>query len=1236
MSCAPQRFLANNRNILRTAALTPSSVEPIADQVIETDQPRKGTAQVALTGTYTGPEEAQYDIEVLDNTVDTKLISAPVFSGAGSGTITGITSTADPQEYTVELADAGIPALYAGTDLEGVHLRARAIGAAGNNIRLTIDQTPLTFADNFGGKKYSLLDDLPAGSGGETNGVEGPAFDWDTKVLGADNLIPDDAHRVAFGDDRGAVYLQYKKFADGKWTYHFVPAIQRTIPQGTPVRFVSGGRTVTVTNGVGTPETHAGIVTLYDLLNSLKTASALVDVDGVIAKDRSPSGQASRELLTRTDAHAEPSSGGGSSAARGFESVFVNADANTELVTARCFAVTAADHPLAHVGAELWNVTGSLSGDLGTVTTGVPFSAPDGKWGFTIPVRLPDGFGTARGRISVSEGPIYQPRQESELEPPPICVVGMLLGPSAVDQSIRFVWTKRPSGDCNCASLPVPNLNTSCLGNIGVQEGSTVYQVDTVAKLKALWQWFRDYVAANTSVANGSATEDDVISQESNPRFKSLQSLVAKYESVLFTLDKLPAGTARDDGMDAWDVALSELQDRIEEWDADVTVPASELQLTMTAVADDAIGAGQAVTIYKDPSGGPTWRAKLAIASRGSYVDTFGLTHNGDQFGVYGFTNAAAALGDSVTVHLTGVDSGLTGLTPGAYYWPSFATPGTWTTSPADAICNQEISAGVFKSQPWTTFVSGENAGFMREVPLEGFAITSSALRVTSVQASFFPAGSISEASSSSRDLASIPSDRFDAFLSYALAAAGLDPLGKSDASILESGDGCWHDFGGDYWVPVGADGAYGPVFNNEPAYGVRRASATGAYYSTHEWALQVNVKCPERLKYGDEFTVTIGGAGYGATYQKDDTLSLPIVAAQPLYLAGGQPGSTVQKWFVTGGQDGPLPVFNYDPASPTSYSGGGLSFTLAPGGVPFEKGDRFRFRLEGGHWRWRKTIAGVAGSWSSSIAIPSAPTALDAGLSIAFTTGAAPSFVAGDLYTFRALQPWAVSNISDPTPYPWKWSGSDATLLIDAGAVVDVDGFAMAFHTLPAGATITVQGRNATSGAYDWAETLTWQAGAIALPFAVARTARQLLLTITSAAGGRIGWAWAGEMFRTTWPADFVPRRSVKIVRGSSGDGLLQGGRYRGKTVSGDVMWNRGYLPDADMDGLIDLFEWSKSNDDEPFVFIPQVTRPEESLVAQITTDEIEYPELMGMQPNADVERKFQLTLPLQGIYQS
>ena len=70
MSCSPQRYLANNRNLARAAALAASSVLPVDDMVVEVPVARSGTAAAALTGTYTGAEEALYEIEVVDVVAD--------------------------------------------------------------------------------------------------------------------------------------------------------------------------------------------------------------------------------------------------------------------------------------------------------------------------------------------------------------------------------------------------------------------------------------------------------------------------------------------------------------------------------------------------------------------------------------------------------------------------------------------------------------------------------------------------------------------------------------------------------------------------------------------------------------------------------------------------------------------------------------------------------------------------------------------------------------------------------------------------------------------------------------------------------------------------------------------------------------------------------------------------------------------------------------------------------------
>ena len=1168
-ACAPQRFLANNRNAIRTALLTPSSVQSVSNSVLETPLAREGTAQVALTGAFTGAEEAIYDIEVLDATVSTKLISAPVFSGVGSGTLSGIASTAAAQTYAVELGDNGIPVTFAGVDLEGVRLVARASGTAGNLVNITIDQTTLTVTDT----SYSLIDDLKTGAGAETQGLEGPAYDWSTAVLGADNLIPSSAKRVVFGDDLGAVYLQYKKYVDAKWLYYFVPEIKRDIRKGTAVKFVTGGRAVAVTNGT-TTENYTGIATLYDLLNAIKTGSALLDVVGVIANDRSPAGQASRDLLTRTDAHVQPSTGTGSEYATGFVDAFANNGAATELVTAKCYAVTSKDHPLAHMGAERWQVSGSLSGDLGIVVTGAPFTDPTGKFGFTIPTALPPDSETSKGRFSAT-GVAYVGR-DAGVEYPPICPAGLLLGPDATNQTITLTYTKRPTGECLCLDMPVPNLSTACLGIIGESEGTMTYQAANVTRLTSLYDWAADTVRDNSyykpsalygaqapfvsspSTANGYAAE-------------SLFALMKKFEETLALVDALPAGAYYTSGTANWDTVVTEMR-------ADIDKLTSAVQSTVYP-AYEALAARDAVGLFIDNTGAIKVRKAVAGCIR------------------YGFVTAAVSAAANATVYFWGHITGLTGLTTGQTYAADATMPGG--------------------------FVDGTGT----QIPTYGstFAVTATAISGTEL--------SVLQETQRAQEFASLLSDRYKARLSWVLMSAGISPLGKSSASVLESGDGCWQDYGDAYyWEVVGSEGgAYAPAFNNKPYYSSRRATDKDRYFSTHEFAYQINVKCPQLLLEGDQITLSIGEAGSGGTYQVGDTLTLPVIAAQALYLAGGQAGSKIQKWYVSGSVTGAMALYTFDPDTPVAYSASGLTFLLEPGGVPFEKGDKFTFGIEGGHYKWRKTVAGVAGAWSASTAIPSSPAVLDAGLSIGFTTGAAPSFVAGDLYQLTVLQPWAVSNLTTPSVERWQWTGAAPTLVADLGTAQSITMAALALHTLPTGSTILLEG-GTSAGVYTWSEALTWQAGTIVKEFA-AQTARYLRITLGSASGGGIGWLWAGTPLTTSLSASVQLRRQYKVARGDTG--LYEGGLSLGKTVGGSVSWSEGAMNETDMAGLTALLDWVKAEDDEPFVFVPQITRATEVLLARVLTDEVDLVDVYDYQPASGLERRFSAELPLSGVWQ-
>ena len=61
----------------------------------------------------------------------------------------------------------------------------------------------------------------------------------------------------------------------------------RDLPTETPVYALTGSYAVTVTAGA-TIEPYPGMVTLFDLLNAIKTRSNLVDVLGVVVEDKTP------------------------------------------------------------------------------------------------------------------------------------------------------------------------------------------------------------------------------------------------------------------------------------------------------------------------------------------------------------------------------------------------------------------------------------------------------------------------------------------------------------------------------------------------------------------------------------------------------------------------------------------------------------------------------------------------------------------------------------------------------------------------------------------------------------------------------------------------------------------------------------------------------------------------------------------------------------------------------------
>lgn len=447
-----QVFLSQLDNAVPAATLTASSVLPVPGAVTPGPRAWRGRGTVSVSGVYSGADSGTVEVEVLDiDATAHPLVSAPSFVGVGNGTLSDA-SVATAQTVTVTLASLGERLKSAGINLGPVVVRARQPGAAGNSITLTVDSSALVYTL----ANFSTLRDLRSGD----DLLTGPEYDWACEVMGTDDVVPSSAKRIRLGDDDVTIYRQAKQFNGRGWDYRFFPALRRDIAAGTPVYFVTGSRTVTVSDG-STTEVFSGIQTIFDLVHHIQTGSALLSIDGAVAEDHGPEGVATLEFDLRTTAYAEPSTGSGSRFARRFVEVSVGAGASTELVQAKCFAIARDEHPDAGLGHELWSLSGTVSGDLGVLATGVAYSHPTGKFGLKIPAQYPEGWGSKRGKLSVQAL-----RVNTSVE-----VVSLVTGPEASDQTITLTWRvpgqdgQPPvGGACDSRGMTGASLDPSRLG----------------------------------------------------------------------------------------------------------------------------------------------------------------------------------------------------------------------------------------------------------------------------------------------------------------------------------------------------------------------------------------------------------------------------------------------------------------------------------------------------------------------------------------------------------------------------------------------------------------------------------------------------------------------------------------------------------------------------------------------------------------------------------------------------
>ena len=292
-----QRFLSGKNNLVRNAVLAASSVRP-STAIERIAAQRTGGGRVRLAGAYTGHEGAELDVEIVA-AGGIPRASVPQFVGVGNGklNVLAVDGAAPPQGLTLSLVDLGIPTEHARLDARQVQIRAKTPGAAGNDIRITVEpQLTRTLT------AWALLEDWSAGTAVQT----GAQWDFGGLPLNAQQELDAASPRIQFGSDP-QVYRPWRRFKDGAWQFGLSPALERNVPAGTPVLSVTGGYVVTVTDGVASETfgdvdaAQPAIESFHDLLRALAD-SALVEVAGVVAADRTVGGQAAIDVPLRTQA----------------------------------------------------------------------------------------------------------------------------------------------------------------------------------------------------------------------------------------------------------------------------------------------------------------------------------------------------------------------------------------------------------------------------------------------------------------------------------------------------------------------------------------------------------------------------------------------------------------------------------------------------------------------------------------------------------------------------------------------------------------------------------------------------------------------------------------------------------------------------------------------------------------------------------------------------------------------
>lgn len=438
---------------------------------------------------------------------------------------------------------------------------------------------------------------------------------------------------------------------------------------------------------------------------------------------------------------------------------------------------------------------------------------------------------------------------------------------------------------------------------------------------------------------------------------------------------------------------------------------------------------------------------------------------------------------------------------------------------------------------------------------------------------------------------------KYKSLLDVVRVDAGLQPNPNNASSA--GNDDCWQDYGDSFWwIARGNDGrSYPPMFTNKPFYLTQETHGDGgavSYPSLNIAGFLIAIGCSDSLVVGDTIEVSLlPEAGENSFrdnrfYQVGDKFIADIIARLPLQLQNGRTGDNLQTWAVFGAVAGGYANYSVNTQSPAAYSNGGLGFTITPGSIPNAIGDQFVFSVLLNQFRWRKN----GGSYSSDTDID-ATVSLSDGVSAVFTEGAGVSFQDGDVFSFAVEQPYSPAHSVLPTSEYWTPDSATGNIIYDFGSDQVIDMIAIAWHLIPAGASVTAELLNAADGVL-YSASLTRNADVMFDSLTSAQTGvRKLKLSFTSASGFWLAWVWCGQSVYLNADADALTIKPSRLMlRGSAN----QPGRHIARGYTGSMEWRgawettdeTGFLSESDIGKLIAIFESLKSNNDQPFALIP------------------------------------------------